>query len=126
MKRCWFGGALLALLLVCGILVTARMQTVHETVASQLQAAANEALAENWDGADQALQSARNAWQAKWRFSAAFADHEPMEEIDSIFAQAEVYRTSRDPVSLAAVCAQLSRLVEAMGEAHAFTWWNLL
>ncbi len=126
MKRCWFGAVLLLVLLAGGIFIAVGMQDAHNAISSLLQQAANDALTENWTGADAAIGNARTLWQENWRFSASFADHEPMEQIDSLFAQIEIYQAQRDPVPLAALCAQLSRLVEAVGEAHAFTWWNIL
>lgn len=126
MKRCWFGGALLALMLIGGFLVTRSMTKTHSAVSSRLQAASDAAARENWDDAAEQIAAASGEWQKNWHFSAAFADHEPMEEIDSLFAQLDVYLKTRQPEALSAVCAQLSRMVEAMGDAHQFTWWNLL
>ena len=54
-----------------------------------------------------------------------FADHTPMEEIDALFAQVEVYAAAREETDFAAGCAALSRKVEAMGLAHGASWWNL-
>lgn len=126
MKRCWFGGALLLVLLLGGLLVTGGMTRTHEAIAGELKQAARAAEEENWQLSAEKIRSAGDKWEKKWRFSAAFADHEPMEEIDGLFAQLEVYQHMQDPEALAAVCAQLSRLVEAIGEAHALNWWNLL
>ncbi len=126
MKRCWFGAALLLVLLAGGIWAGKRMQRIHSDISDNLKQAANAALQEDWARADTALSAARRAWKENWRISATFADHEPMEEIDSIFAQAEVYQVKRDSQTLAAACAHLSRLVDAMGEAHECSWWNIL
>ena len=126
MKRCWFGAGLLAALLVAGLLVTRGMTKVHSQVASQLRNASAAASAENWTQAEREIREASEQWEMRWHFSAAFADHEPMEEIDGMFAQLAVYLEEKDPAALAALCAQLSRMVEAMGDAHECTWWNLL
>lgn len=126
MKRCWFGFGLLLAMLIGGALVTRVMTQSHEALSSRLEQAAAAAAAENWDGAEEHFLGARKAWEENWLFSAAFADHEPMEEIDGLFAQGEVYLHARNPEGLAAICAQLSKDTNAIGEAHALNWWNLL
>lgn len=126
MKRSLFGAGLLAALLLGGILVSSRMCGPHRALSGVLSEASGAAAAENWDRAGERLHAARAQWRENWHFSAAFSDHEPMEEIDSLFAQAEVFLSAGDGVSLATVCAQLSSLTEAMADANAFTWWNLL
>lgn len=126
MKRGWIGLALLAVLLAGGLFVTWRMAYCHESVAQNLKEAGDRALAEDWAAAAALAQQAKHDWETGWNFSAAFADHEPMEEIDSQFALLNVYGSVRDGISFAAVCAQLARQVEAMGDAHGLTWRNLL
>jgi len=49
-----------------------------------------------------------------------------MDEIDSLFAQLEVFRQAGLWGDFSACCRRLSRLIEAMAEAHSLTWWNLL
>jgi hypothetical protein len=49
-----------------------------------------------------------------------------MEEIDSQFAQLNVYAGAGERLSFAAICAQLASALEAMGDAHALNWWNLM
>lgn len=126
MKRCWFGLGLLIFLMIGGFLVTRAMTEQHRGVSDRLASAAAAAEKEDWEDAERELAAARKEWEDGWHFSAAFADHEPMEEIDGLFAQSEVYLSCRDSEALAAVCAQLTRMTEAVGEAHALNWWNFL
>ena len=126
MKRGWIGAGLLLVMLAGGLLVTWRMDKCHTAISQSLDAAADSALAGDWDSAGTLAQRAKRDWETGWNFSAAFADHEPMEDIDALFSQLGVYGSSRDAVSFAAVCTQLARQVEAMGDAHGLTWWNLL
>ena len=126
MKRCWFGLGLLILMLVGGLLVTRTMGGSHSRLAHQLEAVQESALAEDWDTAQALFQNAKAIWLDRWHFSAAFSDHEPMEEIDGLFAQAEVYLRCREKEALAATCGELAQMANAMGEAHALNWWNLL
>ena len=126
MKRCWIGLGLLLVLLAGGLLVTWYMGSCHREIGAELEQAARYAQLGNWAEAADAAGDAYEDWQEEWRFSAAFADHEPMEEIDAMFAQLGTYLAARDAVSFSAVCRQLSSQLEAMGDAHGLTWWNLL
>ena len=126
MKRAWIGLGLLLVLLTGGLLVAWHMDSSHREIARELEQAAACALAENWEEAREDAEDAREDWREHWHFSAAFADHEPMEEIDALFSQLEAYLTARDAVSFGAVCKELSRQVEAIGDAHGLNWWNLL
>lgn len=126
MKRGWIGLGLLAVMLAGGLLVTWRMGRTHRLIAEDLKEAGRCALAENWGAAERFAEAACDDWKHIWRFSAAFADHEPMEAIDALFSQLDTYRIARDGVSFSAVCAELSRQVEAMGDAHSLNWRNLL
>lgn len=126
MKRSWIGAGLLALLLASAALVTWGMDRVHEPIARELDSAAEFALSGNWDQAEALAKKADAAWQESRNFSACFADHGPMEEIDGDFAQLEVYANAREGVAFAAAAAQLSQKVQAMGDAHGLVWWNVL
>ncbi len=126
MKRCWIGVGLLITLLGIGIFSTCRMQKAHEPMSAALKQAC--ALAENdqWEDALQCAAQVKQEWEDSWGLSASFADHEPMERINALFAQLEVSGQSRDTLSYCLLCAQLWEELEAMGEAHRFIWWNLL
>lgn len=126
MRRSWIGFGLLAVLLAGGLLVSWGMGRFHDPIAQDLDQAANCALAGNWDRADILVCGAKESWEKRWGFSAAFADHEPMEDIDGLFAQLEVYAKARECVPYAASCAELSRRIEAMSDAHELKWRNLL
>ena len=126
MTRGWIGAGLLAALLVTGLLVTGIMGKAHSDISEELELAARFAMARDWEEAAEEAEDAYEEWQEKWHFSAAFADHEPMEEIDALFAQLLPYLRSRDAVSFAAACRELARQVEAIGDAHGLNWWNLL
>ncbi len=126
MTRGWIGIGLLLVLLGCSIFVTQAMEDRHMPVSQNLEQAADAALAGDWETALAHSERAKGDWEDTWHFSASFADHEPMEEIDGLFAQVEVYGRSREAVSFAAVCADLARQLEAMGDAHGFVWWNIL
>ena len=126
MTRGWIGAGLLAALLTIGLLVTWFMGRTHSEISEELELAAQFAMAGDWEEAAESAGDAYEDWQDKWHFSAAFADHEPMEEIDALFAQLLPYLQDKDSVSFAAACRELARQVDAIGDAHGLNWWNLL
>ncbi len=125
-RRFWLGVALLAVLLVLGLLTTWYMAGANEPVALQLEQAAQAALEGDLQEGVALTRAARDQWERHRSIAAVAADHEPMEEIDSLFAQVEAYGRAGAVPEFAAYCARLSKLVEAVGEAHGLTWWNLL
>ena len=126
MKRCWFGGALLILLLAAGIIITSLMDKFHSPIAQDLEQAAICAGNAQWEQAAGYAASARTRWEQHRKFSAAFADHEPMEDIDRLFSELEIWLKAEDSEHCASICAQLSQSAEAIKDAHAIVWWNLL
>lgn len=126
MKRGWIGFALLLLLLAGGAASSWTLVKQQEPMEGYMEQAAGYALAADWENAEALTQWVRGQWQLHRKFTAAFADHGPMEEIDGLFAQLEVYRTAGETIPYAAVCAELSCQLRAMGEAHIPSWWNLL
>lgn len=126
MTRGWIGLGLLAVLLTVGLLVTGWMSSAHKDISRELEEAAAAAGEKNWTEAAESARDAYEDWQERWHLSAAFADHEPMEEIDGLFAQLWPYLNARDPVAFSALCRELARQVEAIGDAQGLNWWNFL
>lgn len=126
MRRVWFAFILLLVLLTAGIGITFAMDRIHEPVAELLEEAAGSALDKNWNQAEKQLHLAQHRWEDFRELSAAVADHAPMEEISAWFSRLEVYLRQKNETEFAAGCIYLSELVDAMGEAHEISWWNLL
>ena len=126
MKRGWFGLGLLVFLLLGGLLVTGYMGRGHREISRELEQAAAHALAGDWEEALEEAREAREDWEEGWHFSAAFADHEPMEEMDTLFAQLPIYYETDSPLNFAAVCSDLTLLIQAIGENQALKWWGVL
>lgn len=126
MKRSWIGLGLLLVLLISGLLVTRGMTDRAGSVAERLTAAANNALVGNWDIAESLVESASSDWEKNRPFTAAFADHSPMEDIEDDFAQLDIFLRTKEKETFAATAAQLAKKVEAVGEAHALHWQNIL
>lgn len=125
MKRLWIGIGFLAALLAMGIGVSAAVNRITEPVVQELTQAQEQALTGQITLAARTAQKARSDWQSHWNMVAAFADHSPMEEIDSHFAELEIYGRAEEAADFAATCASLARLVQAVSQAHLPTWWNL-
>lgn len=126
MKRLWIGIGLLALLLGAGLLTTWRMDRLGSPICDRLHRASQAALEQDWTEAKKLAEEAEALWQQNWHLSAALIDHTPMEEMDELYAKLRIYLDCRDPVPFAACCAQLETMTNATGEAHGFSWWNLL
>ena len=126
MKQFWFGLGLLAAILVSGIWSAGKMQRIHEPAAAQLEQASRYALTENWERAGQMGVDARRTWEKYRYLTASIVDHEPMDEIDALFAQLEVYENGRDRISYSAACARLAELLDALHQEQGLYWWNLL
>lgn len=126
MKRLWIGIGLMTAFLVLGIFSTVSMTRIHEPISHCLERASQAALDGRFADAAALARDARLQWQEHRKCTAALADHTPMEEIDSLFAELEVYIQMDEPVHFAACCARLSTLTQAVGEAHSVSWWNLL
>ncbi len=120
------GLVLLAVLLLTGLFTSWDMGRTHMAISKQLEDAAWFALAEDWEQARSAAAAAENGWETHRNLSSLLADHTPMEEIDGLFAQMGIYSAARSSEDFAALSAELSRKVAAMGDAHRLTWQNLL
>ena len=126
MKRLYIGAGLLAVMLAAGIFLTGAFNAIHEPLQDQLQQAQTAAAAGDWQKAGDLTKQAKEKWEASRHFVAAVADHEPLEEMDSLFARLEVLCLLREEDEFAADCAELARLCEAMAESQRVTWWSLL
>lgn len=126
MKRFRIGLVLLAVILLCSIVLTVIMPKVHVPISRQLRDAARAAQEEDWVQAESLANDAYARWQSCRGFTAAVADHAPMEQIDSGFAQMNAFLQRHEPNEFSAACASLSRLVQAMADSQTFTWWNFL
>lgn len=124
MKRIWFGAALLAALLILGIFSAAFMEDTHLTQAAQLQRAADLAMSGSWEGAETAFSKAKANWEQRSSIIAGFSDHGPMDQIEGIFAQLEVFLQMQDAASFCSSCRYLSKQLEALGKSHSFNLQN--
>ncbi len=126
MRRLWLGLGILAVLLALCIGVTVSMEGIHNPIAEDLLQAAEAAQAGDWNTANALAASARTRWKKYWCFTAAVADHTPMDELDGLFAELEIYGQEQEMPHFAATCAHLHQLSRAMADSHTPSWWNLI
>lgn len=126
MKRLYIGIGFLAALLAVGIGITVAFARLHEPLAEDLLAAAELAEAGNWEEVEPLVAKIRRDWEKCRDFTAAVADHEPLEEMEALLAQIEVYARHRDGPNFSAAAMALAHMAAAMAESQSLTWWNLL
>ncbi len=126
MKRFYFGVVLMLVLLVMSVSLTFCFHRIHAPLADTLVNAAHQALEGNWEQAKELALDARVRWDTYRDFTAAVADHEPMEEMEGLFYQLEVYTNLDLQGQFAAICVQLSQMAAAMEESQILAWWTLL
>ena len=126
MRRLWIGVGFLIVMLVVGIAMTVMFDRIHTPLAEDLQQASQLALAEDWEKATALAQQARADWKQYREFIAAVADHEPLEKMEYLLDQLDVYAEARREADFSAVCVELAALADAMLESQSITWWNFL
>ncbi len=122
-KRFYLGLGIMALFLILGFFSTFAMNRVTAPIVESLETAAEETA---MDKSISLAQQAREAWKDSWHQIALVADHEPLDEIDGLFAQMELHGAVGDDTAFRGYCARLAELVEAVADAHRLNWWNLL
>ena len=126
MKRTWLGAGLLLIFLLLGCIVTLSFHRIYTPTAQTLEAASQKALAGQWENACADAKTALARWDQYRNFTAAVADHAPLEEMDALFSQLEIYMALNWQGEFALICAQLSQMAAAMEESQALTWWTML
>ena len=120
------GIALLVLLLLAGLLSCWYMTREHSRTARELEDCAWLALSGQWQQARKDADTARTRWEKSWQLQAAFSDHRPMEQINSLFSELEIYGAAGERTDFARSCAALSRQLEDLANSHRLSWWNIL
>ena len=126
MKKFVIGISVLSLLLIAGLLVANATEKIYTPVISLLEKATDTALTGNFETARLYAEEAKNLWEKRKNATATVADHTPMEEIDHLFAETDIYARTEEIPHFAACCAELAQRLQAMAGAHKFSWWNVL
>ena len=125
-RRFYLGLGLLVLFLISGLLVTFGLARVHGPTAEAFSQAAEAALEGNLSQGIALARQAKDRWLQFRRATASVADHTPMDEIEGLLAEAEVFAGAEDAEHFAACCAKLARLVQGIADAHSPDWENIL
>ena len=120
MSRFRIGVGLLIVLLVVCVFSQLRMDAIQKPIAAEVARAEACAAAGNWPGAEASAAQARSAWEKHRTFVAALADHQPLEDIECLFAMLEAYGQQQDETEFRAACQDLSRRILAVKEAQEF------
>lgn len=126
MKRMWIGVVLLAVMLATGVGMLLVSRDFYGEFSDSLDQAGEYALAENWVAAGNKLRESQRLWKQYRRFWAASTDHEPVEEVQRLFSQLEVYEKCRQGTEFAAICRSIVHRAEAIDEAQSLKWWSIL
>ena len=126
MKRLWIGAALLIILLAGGISSTVVTEHFHHSLSRRLESTASAALAQDWEQTGELLHQCQSRWARNRNLIAAVVSHEPIEQIDMLYAQLEIYFQRRDSLGFSICCRALQHQTRALGETQSINWWNLL
>ena len=125
-RHFYWGLGILVLFLGLGLFVSFGLARVHEPVSESFSHAAREALDGNLSEGISLAQQAESRWQRYQKVTASVADHTPMDEIERLIAEMEVFAQAGDAKHFAACCAQLARMVKSVADAHSPGWENIL
>lgn len=126
MRRPFLGIGILLVLLALGIGIWWGMETIHGDMEELLTQAKTAAEQGDWLTAGEMSRMAYDQWEKHHHFTAAFADHTPMDELDGLFAELMVFLENQESPHFEATCAQLILLTQAMADSHGVPWWNIL
>ena len=126
MARGWLGAGLLAVFLILGICLSVAADKICLPTEELLEQAAEKTLSGDFVGGIALGKEAHSQWQGKWNAIASMADHEPMDEVDALFAEMEIYARAGEQPHFAACCKQLARRIHSFADVHRFIWWNVL
>ena len=126
MNRLWIGVGLLAVLLAIGVSMLLISKNFNEEFSESLEQAGQSAMSGNWTAAEKQLAVSKEKWQSYRRFWASSTDHEPVEQVQNLFSQLELFQARRLEVEFAAACRALVNLAEAIDESHSLRWWSVL
>ena len=125
-RRFLLGLAILLLVLVFAIGTGVGMKAIHARGEAALTQAAQYALAGNMEQAVPLAREAYDRWQKYRGITAAFADHNPMDDTERLFREMLVYAETGEDPHFAACCSQLSAMLKATYETHGFSLKNIL
>lgn len=124
MRRFALGIGVLTALLLGSLAVGKQVEQFHGPVVRNLEQAISLAGEGAGEAAVRAVRAAKEQWDRGWQFVAAFADHEPMDEVEDLFSALSAY--APDSEEFVAYCRQLLQRTGAVMRDQTLSWWNLL
>ena len=125
-RRFILGLVLLILVLAFAVGTSLGMKAIHAPGETALTQAAQLALEGDMEQALPLAQKAYDRWQKYRGITAAFADHNPMDDTERLFREMLVYAKTDEVPHFAACCTQLSAMLRAIYETHSFSLKNIL
>ena len=125
-RRFLLGISLLLLVLAFAIGTGIGMKAIHAPGEAELRQAAQLTLTGDMETAIPLAQKAYSSWQKYRGITSAFADHSPMDDTERLFREMLVYAQAGEAPHFAACCEQLSAMLRAIYETHAFSLKNIL
>lgn len=125
-RRFILGLVLLILVLAFAVGTSIGMKAIHAPGETALTQAAQLALEGDMEQAIPLAQKAYDRWQTYCGITAAFADHNPMDDTERLFREMLVYAETDEVPHFAACCTQLSAMLKAIYETHSFSLKNIL
>ena len=126
MNRLWIGIGLLVILLGMGLGLLWGSHVFFTEFSENVEQAGHLAMSGNWQAAGQKVAKSKAQWDRFHNFWSAFTDHEPMEQMENLFAQLELYQSQQMEIDFSAVCRSLSHMARAIQESHGVKWWSIL
>ncbi len=126
MKRMYIGIALLLVFLLTGGWISLSFARIYQPMAQKLQQAQQAAEEARWDEAAALARQVQTAWEKSRDFAAMTTDHEPIEQIDALFAELDVWLRQREKIEFALTCSRLACATSALADVHGVRWRNLL
>ena len=125
-RRFMLGLVILILVLGFAIATAAGMKAIHKPSEAALNRAVELALNDDMEQAIPLAREAYDRWQKYRGITAAFADHNPMDDTERLFREMLVYAQTDEVPHFAACCTQLSAMLKAIYETHSFSLKNIL
>lgn len=125
-RRLILGITLLAVVLAFAIATGAGMKAIHKPAETLLTEAARLAMDGHMEESIPLACTAFERWEKFRDVTAAFADHNPMDDTERLFREMLIYAEAGEVPHFAACCTQLSAMLKATYETHGFSLKNIL
>jgi hypothetical protein len=118
--------AMLAVILLFSLWSCSAVTAHTERWDAQLEAAAEKAAQEDWDGAAEALADSYRDWSAHQTFLHIVEDHTPVDDAESMYRRAAAFAGVREPSEFQAELADLRDQLRLLAERERFSVKNIL